>query len=88
MRAAAAFGAENLPHHAQALANKAEMLHNMIHVAKSLVERCRVHDQHAMAIVQGIGEQAKAGNKRAQLSAWLIQEYTKANPNTQQPQAA
>lgn len=80
MKAAALFGSEGLTHHAQMLFHKARLLHDMIHAAKDIVERCRAGDQHAMAMAKGIGEQARSGNKRAQLSAFLIEEYTKKNP--------
>jgi len=58
----------------------------MIHAAQDIVQRCNAGDQHAMALAKGIGEQARAGNKRAQVSAWLITQYQKANPA--QPKAA
>lgn len=80
VKAAQLFGAEGLPHHAEALANKAEILHKMIHGAKAIVECSRAGDQHAMALAKSIGENARAGDKRAQLSAWLIEQYTKQNP--------
>ena len=80
MKAAQLFGAEGLPHHAEALANKAQILHKMIHGAKAIVECSRAGDQHAMALAKKIGENARAGDKRAQLSAWLIEQYTKENP--------
>lgn len=80
VKAAQLFGAEGLPHHAEALANKAELLHKMIHGAKAIVECSRAGDQHAMALAKAIGENARAGDKRAQLSAWLIEQYTKVNP--------
>lgn len=80
VKAAQLFGAEGLPHHAEALANKAEILHKMIHGAKAIVECSRAGDQHAMALAKSIGENARAGDKRAQLSAWLIEQYTKTNP--------
>ena len=79
-RGAALFGHEGLSQHAQALLQKAQMLHDMIHGAQSIVERCRAGDQHAMALAKGIGEQARAGNKRAQVSAFFIEEYTKSHP--------
>jgi len=79
-KAAQLFGAEGLPHHAEALANKAKVLHKMIHGAKAIVECSRAGDQHAMALAKSIGENARAGDKRAQLSAWLIEQYTKDNP--------
>lgn len=82
------FGHEGLPMQAQALLGKAQMIHEMMHGAKSIVERCRAGDQHAMAMAQGIGEQARAGNQRAQISAFLIEEYTKKNPAPQVAQAA
>lgn len=81
-RAAMLFGHEGLPHHAQALLHKATMVHNMLHGAQSLVERCNAGDQHAMALVKGIGEQARLGNKRAQMSAYLINEYVKSHPHS------
>jgi hypothetical protein len=34
-----------------------------------------------MAMAKGIGDQARAGNPRAQLSSFFIEEYTKAYPN-------
>jgi hypothetical protein len=80
VKAAQLFGAEGLPHHAEALANKAQILHQMIHGAQAIVECSRAGDQHAMALAKKIGENARAGDKRAQLSAWLIEQYTKENP--------
>lgn len=79
-RAAALFGHEGLPEHAQALLRKAAMVHEMMHGAKAIVERCRAGDQHAMAMAKSIGEQARAGNKRAQISAFLIERYTQQHP--------
>jgi hypothetical protein len=79
-RAATLFGQEGLPQQAQALLRKAAMVHDMMHGAKAIVERCRAGDQHAMAMAKAIGEQARAGNKRAQISAFLIQQYTKDFP--------
>lgn len=80
-RGAALFGAEGLPDYAEALMRKAVEIHEMMHGARSIVERCRAGDQHAMAMAKGIGDQARAGNKRAQLSTFFIEEYTKAYPN-------
>ena len=80
-RGAALFGAEGLPDYAEALMRKAVEIHEMMHGARSIVERCRAGDQHAMAMAKGIGDQSRAGNKRAQLSAFFIAEYTKAYPN-------
>lgn len=77
VKAAALFGHEGLPHHAQALLHKAQVVHEIMHAAKSIVERCRAGDQHAMALAKGIGEQARMGNKRAQMSAFFIEEYSK-----------
>ena len=77
--AAALFGHECLVGYSQALLQKASMIHDMMHGAKDIVERSRAGDQHAMAIAKGIGEQARAGNKRAQLSWILIEQYTKDN---------
>ena len=79
-KAAALFGQEGLPQHAQALLLKAAMLHAMMHGAKDIVERCRAGDQHAMAMAKAVGEQARAGNRRAQVSAFLIEQYTKSHP--------
>jgi len=79
-KAAALFGHEGLPQYAEALLRKAQMMHDMMHGAQSIVERCRTGDQHAMALAKGIGEQARAGNKRAQVSQFLIEEYTKMKP--------
>lgn len=79
-RAAALFGHEALPHHAQALGQKAAVINNMTRGAREIVERSRVGDQHAMALAKGIGDQARAGSPRAQLSWKLIEQYTKENP--------
>ena len=79
-QAAALFGHEGLPYYAQALLQKAQMLHEMMHGAQSIVERCNAGDQHAMALAKGIGEQARVGNKRAQISAFFIEKCSKANP--------
>lgn len=79
-QAAALFGHEGLSYHAQTLLQKAQILHDMMHGAQSIVERCRAGDQHAMAFAKAIGDQARAGNKRAQLSAFFIEEYSKTNP--------
>ena len=64
------------------------MIHEMMHGAKAIVERCRSGDQHAMAMAKAIGEQARAGNRRAQLSSFFIQEYTKAHPAEEKKAAA
>jgi hypothetical protein len=80
-RGAALFGQEGLTYHAESLFRKAQEIHEMMHGARSIVERCRAGDQHAMAMAKGIGEQARAGNPRAQLSSFFIEEYTKAYPN-------
>jgi hypothetical protein len=79
-RGAALFGHEGLNHHAEALLQKAQMIHDMMHGAQTIVERCRAGDQHAMALAKGIGDQARAGNKRAQVSALFIEEYSKEHP--------
>lgn len=79
-KAAALFNHEGLTQHAQTLLRKAAMVHEMMHGAKSIVERCRAGDQHAMAMAKSIGEQARGGNKRAQLSWFLIENYTKEHP--------
>jgi hypothetical protein len=79
-KAAALFDHEGLTQHAQSLLRKAAMVHDMMHGAKSIVERCRAGDQHAMALAKSIGEQARAGSRRAQLSYFLIENYTKRNP--------
>ncbi len=79
-KAAQLFGAEGLPHHAEALAQKADVLSKMLHGAKAIVECSRAGDQHAMALAKAIGENARAGDKRAQLSAKLIEQYTRQYP--------
>lgn len=79
-KAAAQFGAEGLPELSQSLLAKAAMIHDMMHGAKAIVERCRAGDQHAMAMAKAIGDNARAGDRRAQLSAYLIELYTKQNP--------
>jgi hypothetical protein len=80
-RAAALFGTDGLPQYSQSLLTKARLMHEMMHGAKDIVERCRAGDQHAMAIAKGIGDQARTGNTRAKISAFLIEQYSKANPN-------
>jgi hypothetical protein len=79
-KAATLFGHEGLVFHAEGLMRKAQMLHDMMHGAQEIVERCRQGDQHAMALAKGIGEQARAGNKRSQLSAFFIEEYANSHP--------
>jgi len=83
-RAAILFGHEGLSQHAEMLLTKAKMIHDMMHGAQAIVERCRMGDQHAMAMAKGIGEQARAGNKRAQISAYLIEEYSKKTSEDKQ----
>lgn len=80
-KAAMLFDHEGLAYHAKALLQRAQMLHDMMHGAQEIVERCRTGDQHAMAIAKGIGEQARAGNKRSQVSAFFIENYSKTHPN-------
>jgi hypothetical protein len=81
-KAATLFGNEGLTIHAEALLRKAQIIHEMLHGAQTIVERCRAGDQHAMAIAKGIGEQARAGSRRAQISAFFIDQYSEAHPNT------
>jgi hypothetical protein len=87
-RAAALFGHEGLSFHAQALLQRAQILHDMMHGAQAIVERCRAGDQHAMAMAKGIGEQARDGNRRAQVSAFFIEQYSKNNPAPEVKEAA
>lgn len=82
IQGAALFSHEGLVPHAKALLTKAQMLHEMMHGAQSIVERCRAGDQHAMAMAKGIGEQARAGSKRAQVSAFFIEKYSDAHPES------
>lgn len=79
-QAAALFGHEGLPAYSSALLQKASMIHEMMHGAQDIVERSRKGDQHAMALAKGIGDQARTGNKRAQYSWFLIEQYTKEHP--------
>jgi hypothetical protein len=85
-QAAALFGHEALPFHANALLQKASLIHEMMHGARDIVERSRAGDQHAMAIAKGIGDQARAGNERAKLSWFLIEDYTKRHPAGSKPE--
>lgn len=87
-KAATLFGHEGLSQHAGALLTKARMLHDMMHGAKEIVERCRAGDQHAMALAKGIGDQARKGSKRAQVSAMLIEQYSAAHPVAADKKAA
>jgi hypothetical protein len=82
---AALFNHEQLPAHAQALLSKAALIHEMMHGAADIVQRSRAGDQHAMAMAKSIGDQARQGNKRAQLSWFLIEDYTKRNPPSETP---
>lgn len=84
-QAAAFFGQDGLPEYAAPLLQKAALIHEMMHGARDIVERSRAGDQHAMAIAKGIGDQARAGNKRAQLSWVLIEHYTKTHPLAEKP---
>jgi len=79
-RAAALFGAEGLSDLAGALLRKAGMIHQQMHGARDLVERFRAGDQHAIAMIDSIGKAARAGHKRAQVSSFLITDYTMRNP--------
>lgn len=79
---AALFNHEQLPAHADALLGKAALIHDMMHGAEDIVQRSRAGDQHAMAMAKSIGDEARQGNKRAQLSWFLIEDYTKRNPST------
>lgn len=88
VRGAVLFGHEGLSQHAQALLQKAQMLHEMMHGAQAIVERCRAGDQHAMALAKGIGEQARAGNKRSQVSAFFIEKYSDEHPKLDVPAKA
>jgi hypothetical protein len=49
--------------------------------AESLVLRARSRDQNAMAILALIGEQARAGNERAQMAAKLVENYCQTHPS-------
>jgi hypothetical protein len=82
---AALFSHEGLPAHAEALLSKATLIHAMMHGAADIVERSRAGDQHAMAMAKSIGDEARQGNKRAQLSWILIEDYTKSNPASDTP---
>lgn len=82
---AALFNHEQLPAHAQALLGKAALIHEMMHGAADIVQRSRAGDQHAMAMAKSIGDEARQGNKRAQLSWFLIEDYTKRNPPSETP---
>jgi len=86
-QAAALFGHEGLPFHSDALVRKAAMVHEMMHGAEDIVKRSRAGDQHAMALAKSIGDQARAGNRRAQLSWVLIEDYTKQHPPEEKPAA-
>jgi hypothetical protein len=82
---AALFNHEQLPAHAQALLGKAALIHEMMHGAADIVQRSRAGDQHAMAMAKSIGDEARQGNERAQLSWILIEDYTKRNPPSDTP---
>ena len=79
-KAAQLFGAEGLTECAQALLRKAAMIHQQMHGARELVERFRAGDQHAIAMIDAIGQAARAGQKRAAVSRFLIIDYTMKHP--------
>lgn len=85
-KAAQLFGHEGLPDQARMLLEKAACVHQQMHGAKELVERSRAGDQHAMAMIKAIGEQAKEGSVRAQVSCILIEQYCVANPVEETPE--
>lgn len=86
-KAAALFGHEGLGECAQMLLSKAAMIHEMMHGAKNIVERSRAGDQHAIAMAKNIAENAAKGDRRAQISVYLIQQYTAATANGGAPEA-
>lgn len=49
-------------------------------MVESIVTRARQGDQNAMAIIMGMREQAKRGNKRAQASLKLLKKVIKQQP--------
>lgn len=48
--------------------------------AESLVLRARSNDQNAKAILDLIGQEAKAGDERAQVAAKMVQDYCEKHP--------
>lgn len=49
-------------------------------IAAELVDRARDGDQNAMALLQRIGENAKRGNPRARMAAYLCDAYIRNHP--------
>lgn len=78
MDAAHRYGAEGYTAEARQLAHEADLARHMHREAIGLVERCRAGDQHALAMVKQIGENARRGHPRARLSASLIEKYSRA----------
>jgi len=79
-RAAMLFGNEGLADLARQLLGRAAEVHQQMHGAKDLVERFRAGDQHAIAMIDAIGQAARGGNQRAAVSRFLIWDYTAKNP--------
>lgn len=48
--------------------------------AGSLVERARVGDQNAMAMIREVGENSRRGNKRARIAFMCLSRYIELNP--------
>ena len=53
---------------------------DMASEAKSLVERARLGDQNAMALIAVVNKRAAAGVTRAQLAKGMMQKYVEDNP--------
>ncbi len=49
--------------------------------AKALVERARVGDQNAMAMITRVKEQSASGSERAKIAFRLLHDYIVANPS-------
>lgn len=54
----------------------------MREAARELVERARLGDQNAMAMISCVREQAEQGNKRARTSFRLLKEYIEKHPSS------
>lgn len=77
------FGQEGLSHHASALASKAGQIRLQARTAAELVERSRVGDQQAWALIETIATDAKSGSVPAQVSVKLMEQYCAAHPAPQ-----
>ena len=79
-RAASIFGQEGFVDAARGLEQKAELAEMQMRETPDLVERARLGDQNAIALITQIREGARRGNLRSNMSARLMEEYINTHP--------